>query len=99
VAVGRVIIVGVGPAGATLTFLLARRGIEVALLERQPDFERTFRGDGLQPSGIDAFGQMGFGAASLLPPSHEHCSPRPDPGRRPGRRRAGRRSGRAAAIF
>jgi 2-polyprenyl-6-methoxyphenol hydroxylase-like FAD-dependent oxidoreductase len=61
VAVGRVIIVGAGPAGATLAFLLARRGVEVALLERHPDFERTFRGDGLQPSGIDAFDQMGFG--------------------------------------
>jgi 2-polyprenyl-6-methoxyphenol hydroxylase-like FAD-dependent oxidoreductase len=61
VAVGRVIIVGAGPAGATLSLLLARCGVEVALLERHADFERTFRGDGLQPSGIDAFDQMGFG--------------------------------------
>jgi 2-polyprenyl-6-methoxyphenol hydroxylase-like FAD-dependent oxidoreductase len=61
VAVGRVVIVGAGPAGATLTHLLVRRGVEVALLERDPDFERTFRGDGLQPSGIDAFDQMGLG--------------------------------------
>jgi 2-polyprenyl-6-methoxyphenol hydroxylase-like FAD-dependent oxidoreductase len=35
--------------------------VQVALLERHPDFERTFRGDGLQPSGIDAFDQMGLG--------------------------------------
>jgi 2-polyprenyl-6-methoxyphenol hydroxylase-like FAD-dependent oxidoreductase len=41
--------------------LLARRGVEVALLERHTGFERTFRGDGLQPSGIDAFDQMGLG--------------------------------------
>src|SRR5215813_6032728 len=61
VAVGRVVIVGAGPAGAALAYLLARRGVEVALLERHPDFERTFRGDGLQPSGIDAFDQMGLG--------------------------------------
>src|SRR5262245_9394859 len=61
VAVGRVVIVGAGPAGATLAYLLARRGVEVALLERHPDFSRTFRGDGLQPSGIDAFDQMGLG--------------------------------------
>ena len=60
-AVGRVVIVGAGPAGAALAYLLARRGVEVRLLERHPDFERTFRGDGLQPSGIDAFDQMGFG--------------------------------------
>jgi 2-polyprenyl-6-methoxyphenol hydroxylase-like FAD-dependent oxidoreductase len=60
VAVGRVIIVGAGPAGAALAYLLARRGVEVALLERHASFDRTFRGDGLQPSGIDAFDQMGF---------------------------------------
>jgi 2-polyprenyl-6-methoxyphenol hydroxylase-like FAD-dependent oxidoreductase len=55
------VIVGAGPAGAALAYLLARRGVEVALLERHPNFERTFRGDGLQPSGIDAFDQMGLG--------------------------------------
>jgi 2-polyprenyl-6-methoxyphenol hydroxylase-like FAD-dependent oxidoreductase len=60
VAVGRVVIVGAGPAGASLAYLLARRGVEVALLERHRDFSRTFRGDGLQPSGIDAFDQMGL---------------------------------------
>jgi 2-polyprenyl-6-methoxyphenol hydroxylase-like FAD-dependent oxidoreductase len=61
VTVGRVVIVGAGPAGAALAYLLARRGVEVALLERHSSFERTFRGDGLQPSGIDAFDQMGLG--------------------------------------
>ena len=60
-AVGRVVIVGAGPAGAALAYLLARRGIAVTLLERHSDFGRTFRGDGLQPSGIDAFNQMGLG--------------------------------------
>src|SRR5690349_24981618 len=61
VTVGRVVIVGAGPAGAALAYLLARRGVRVALLERHPDFGRTFRGDGLQPSGMDAFDQMGLG--------------------------------------
>ena len=59
-AVGHVVIVGAGPAGAALAYLLARRGVEVTLLERHPDLERTFRGDGLQPSGLDAFDQMGL---------------------------------------
>ena len=59
--VGRAVIVGAGPAGASLAYLLARRAVQVALLERHPTFERTFRGDGLQPSGIDAFDQMGLG--------------------------------------
>jgi len=61
VTVGSVVIVGAGPAGAALAYLLVRRGVEVALLERHSGFERTFRGDGLQPSGIDAFDQMGLG--------------------------------------
>jgi len=61
VSVGRVVIVGAGPAGASLAYLLARRGVDVSLLERHPDFSRTFRGDGLQPSGINAFDQMGLG--------------------------------------
>ncbi len=60
-AIRRAVIVGSGPAGAALAYLLARRGVNVALLERHPDFDRTFRGDGLQPSGIDAFDQMGLG--------------------------------------
>jgi 2-polyprenyl-6-methoxyphenol hydroxylase-like FAD-dependent oxidoreductase len=61
VAGGRVVIVGAGPAGAALAYLLARRGLGVTLFERHADFARTFRGDGLQPSGIDAFDQMGLG--------------------------------------
>jgi len=37
--------VGAGPAGAALAYLLARRGIDVTLLERQTDFAREFRGE------------------------------------------------------
>ena len=33
-AVGHVVIVGAGPAGAALAYLLARRGVKFALLER-----------------------------------------------------------------
>jgi 2-polyprenyl-6-methoxyphenol hydroxylase-like FAD-dependent oxidoreductase len=59
----RVIIAGAGPAGATLAYLLARRGLEVVLLERQRDFEREFRGEVLMPSAFAAFEQMGLGPA------------------------------------
>lgn len=58
-----VLIIGAGPAGASLAFLLARRGIEVTLVERQRDFEREFRGEVLLPGGVDALQQMGLGAA------------------------------------
>src|SRR3712207_4922409 len=37
-----VVIVGAGPAGATLAYLLARRGVAVTLLEKHPDFTRSF---------------------------------------------------------
>lgn len=64
-----VAIVGAGPAGATLAHLLASRGTEVTLLERQSDFEREFRGEALQPSGLDALRQMGLGEAMAKTPS------------------------------
>jgi len=54
------IVVGGGPAGASLAFLLADRGVEVTLLERQRDFAREFRGEILLPSGIEALQQMGL---------------------------------------
>jgi 2-polyprenyl-6-methoxyphenol hydroxylase-like FAD-dependent oxidoreductase len=58
---GRVVIVGAGPAGMALGYLLARRGVGVTVLETHLDFARAFRGEGLQRSGIDAFRQMGLG--------------------------------------
>jgi 2-polyprenyl-6-methoxyphenol hydroxylase-like FAD-dependent oxidoreductase len=63
-------IVGAGPAGAALGFLLARAGGRVTLLERQTDFAREFRGEVLMPSGLDAIRQIGLGAAlDALPQS------------------------------
>jgi 2-polyprenyl-6-methoxyphenol hydroxylase-like FAD-dependent oxidoreductase len=56
-----VVIVGAGPAGLALAYLLARRGVGVTVLESHPDFARAFRGEGLQLSGIDALRQMGLG--------------------------------------
>src|SRR5207248_11544060 len=58
---GRVVIVGAGPAGMALAYLLARRGVGVTVLEAHQDFARAFRGEGVQRSGIDAFRQMGLG--------------------------------------
>jgi 2-polyprenyl-6-methoxyphenol hydroxylase-like FAD-dependent oxidoreductase len=59
----RVAIVGAGPAGAALALLFARRGLPVVLIERQTDFAREFRGEGLMPGGVDALEQMGLGPA------------------------------------
>ena len=57
---GHVVIVGAGPAGAGLAWLLASRGIAVTLIERQRDFAREFRGEGLMKSGRDALLEMGL---------------------------------------
>jgi 2-polyprenyl-6-methoxyphenol hydroxylase-like FAD-dependent oxidoreductase len=40
---GRVLIVGAGPAGMALAYLLARRGVAVTVLEAHRDFARAFR--------------------------------------------------------
>ncbi len=66
----QVVIVGAGPAGASLAFLLARRGIEVTLVERRRDFAREFRGEVLTPSGVEAFAQMGLGSVLDEVPSY-----------------------------
>lgn len=56
----QVVIVGAGPAGATLALLFVRRGISVRLIEAAPTFRRSFRGEGLMPSGLQALEQMGL---------------------------------------
>jgi 2-polyprenyl-6-methoxyphenol hydroxylase-like FAD-dependent oxidoreductase len=69
--VSQVLVVGAGPAGASLAYLLAERGIEVTLLERQRDFAREFRGEVLLPSGVEALTQMGLGAVYRAVPRWE----------------------------
>jgi 2-polyprenyl-6-methoxyphenol hydroxylase-like FAD-dependent oxidoreductase len=49
----RCCISGGGPAGMMLGYLLARAGIEVAVLEKWPDFFRDFRGDTIHPSSLE----------------------------------------------
>lgn len=59
----KIVVVGAGPAGATLALLLARQGIDVRLLEREDSVGGVFRGEGLMPLGLDALQQMGLGPA------------------------------------
>ena len=53
-------VVGGGPGGAVLALLLARKGIDVTLLEAHPDFDREFRGDTLHPSVMEIMDQLGL---------------------------------------
>ena len=53
-------IVGGGPAGLMLGLLLAKRGVDVLVLEGHEDFEREFRGEVLQPSTSHLLDELGL---------------------------------------
>ncbi len=53
-------IVGGGPAGLMLGLLLAKRGVDVLVLEGHEDFEREFRGEVLQPSTAHLLDELGL---------------------------------------
>ena len=56
----RCCIVGGGPAGMMLGFLLARAGVDVTVLEKHGDFLRDFRGDTVHPSTLDVMAELGL---------------------------------------
>ena len=56
----RCCIVGGGPAGMMLGFLLARAGVYVAVLEKHADFLRDFRGDTIHPSTLEIMSELGL---------------------------------------
>ena len=53
-------VVGGGPAGVMLSYLLARQGIPVILLEAHQDFDRKFRGDTIHPSVLEVMAELGL---------------------------------------
>lgn len=55
-----VVIVGAGPAGLLLAWLLATRGVRVHMLERHADFKREFRGEGIQASVVRHLEELGL---------------------------------------
>ncbi len=67
----RCCIVGGGPAGMMLGFLLARAGVEVSVLEKHADFLRDFRGDTIHPSTLDLLHELGLLEKFLQRPHDE----------------------------
>ncbi|WP_049970732.1 FAD-dependent monooxygenase [Haladaptatus cibarius] len=53
-----VVVVGAGPGGCVLSYLLARSGVETVLLERHSDLDREFRGYLFQPLVLRLFDQI-----------------------------------------
>src|SRR3954470_5304837 len=53
-------IVGGGPAGMMLGFVLARAGVQVVVLEKHRDFLRDFRGDTIHPSTLQVMHELGL---------------------------------------
>jgi 2-polyprenyl-6-methoxyphenol hydroxylase-like FAD-dependent oxidoreductase len=56
----RCCIVGGGPAGMMLGYLLARAGVETIVLEKHADFFRDFRGDTVHPSTLQVMRELGL---------------------------------------
>lgn len=64
----RCCIVGGGPAGMMLGYLLGRAGIDVVVLEKHADFFRDFRGDTVHPSTLQVMDELGLIDAFLKLP-------------------------------
>jgi 2-polyprenyl-6-methoxyphenol hydroxylase-like FAD-dependent oxidoreductase len=67
----RCCIVGGGPAGMMLGYLLGRAGIETLVLEKHADFFRDFRGDTVHPSTLQVMDELGLIDAFLKLPHQE----------------------------
>lgn len=53
-------VIGGGPAGVFLGYLLARAGVSVVILEKHADFLRDFRGDTIHPSTFELMDELGL---------------------------------------
>src|SRR5262245_26866973 len=64
-------VVGGGPAGVMLGYLLARSGVPVTVLEQHNDFFRDFRGDTVHPSTLEVLDELGLLEDFLKVPHQE----------------------------
>jgi 2-polyprenyl-6-methoxyphenol hydroxylase-like FAD-dependent oxidoreductase len=67
-------IVGGGPAGVMLGYLLARAGVKVTILEKHQDFFRDFRGDTVHPSTLELLHELGLLGKFLKQPHQKVTS-------------------------
>jgi 2-polyprenyl-6-methoxyphenol hydroxylase-like FAD-dependent oxidoreductase len=67
-------VVGGGPAGMMLGYLLARAGVDVTVLEKHADFFRDFRGDTVHPSTLEVMHELALLEDFLRIPHQELTS-------------------------
>src|SRR4030095_653823 len=67
----RCLIVGGGPAGMMAGYLLARAGVQVAVVEKHADFIRDSRGDTIHPSTLELMHELGLLEEFLKQPHQE----------------------------
>ncbi|HZG74535.1 MAG TPA: FAD-dependent monooxygenase [Paenibacillus sp.] len=56
----QVVVVGAGPGGVVMAYLLARSGVDVVLVERHTKLDREFRGYFFQPLVLKLLDEMGL---------------------------------------
>ncbi len=64
-------VVGGGPAGMGLGYLLARAGVRTIVLEKHGDFLRDFRGDTIHPPTLEVMHELGLLEEFLARPHQE----------------------------
>jgi 2-polyprenyl-6-methoxyphenol hydroxylase-like FAD-dependent oxidoreductase len=65
------VIVGGGPAGMMVGYLMARAGVNAIVLEKHADFFRDFRGDTIHPSTLELMHELGLLEEFLKLPHQE----------------------------
>ncbi|WP_339692724.1 FAD-dependent oxidoreductase [Celeribacter baekdonensis] len=75
-----VLIVGAGPTGSTLGVDLARRGVKVRIIDRNPQSFPGSRAKGIQPRSMEVLEDLGaiediLSAGSIYPPLGIHIGP------------------------
>jgi 2-polyprenyl-6-methoxyphenol hydroxylase-like FAD-dependent oxidoreductase len=68
-----VVVVGAGIAGAPIATVLARRGVEVLLLERQRGYRDRVRGEYMAPWGVLEARALGLGDQAAHCADHDRA--------------------------
>lgn len=60
-----VLIVGAGPTGLTLACELARRGIQIRIIDKDPAYHRGSKAKGIQPRSLEIMNDLGIANAFM----------------------------------